>query len=238
MHGGLKARGKAEPRATTVGVNGHLPRQAYAESENRMKPSYIWAKLVKKARLSAVCDSRVHPTSTVESGSHVVDSTFGRHSFCGYDCEIASCDIGSFSSIANRVTIGGGRHPLEWVGMSPVFYSGRDSIAAKFSTHDRDPVPRTTIGHDVWIGYGALIGQGVTVGNGAVVGMGSIVTKDVEDYAIVGGNPAKTIRSCFDHDIVEALREICWWEFSDEKLAKYAEYFPNPRMFIEKLSKS
>jgi acetyltransferase-like isoleucine patch superfamily enzyme len=203
-----------------------------------MKLAYLWAKMLKKARLSAVSNSRIHSSSRIGSGSLVVDSTFDRHSFCGYDCEIASCDVGSFSSIASRVAIGGGRHPLEWVGTSPAFYSGRQSIKAKFSTHDRDPIARTRVGHDVWIGYGAMVAQGVTIGDGAVVGMGSIVTRDVPDYTIVAGNPARPIRSRFDEDVVEALRRILWWEFSDEKLEACAEYFPDPRVFIEKLSSS
>lgn len=49
------------------------------------------------------------------------------------------------------------------------------------------------IGNDVWVGYGAQIMPGVKVGDGAVIGAGAIVTKDIEDYCIVGGVPAKKI---------------------------------------------
>ncbi len=49
------------------------------------------------------------------------------------------------------------------------------------------------IGDDVWIGYGAQIMPGVSIGNGAVIGAGAVVTKDVEEYTIVGGVPAKKI---------------------------------------------
>lgn len=48
--------------------------------------------------------------------------------------------------------------------------------------------------HDgAWIGAGALILPGVTVGRKSIVGAGSVVTKDVPDYSIVAGNPARII---------------------------------------------
>ena len=45
-----------------------------------------------------------------------------------------------------------------------------------------------------WIGFSCIIMKGVTIGEGAIVGAGSVVTKNVPDYAIVGGNPAKVIK--------------------------------------------
>lgn len=50
------------------------------------------------------------------------------------------------------------------------------------------------IGEDCWIGGNASILPGITIGRGSVVGAGSIVTKDVPDFTIVAGNPAKVIR--------------------------------------------
>lgn len=51
-----------------------------------------------------------------------------------------------------------------------------------------------TIGNDVWIGRRVIILPGVTIGNGSVVAAGSIVTRDVEEYTVVGGNPARVIK--------------------------------------------
>ena len=50
------------------------------------------------------------------------------------------------------------------------------------------------IGNDCWIGAGAIILNGITIGEGAVVGAGAVVTKDVEPYTIVVGNPAHKIK--------------------------------------------
>ena len=50
------------------------------------------------------------------------------------------------------------------------------------------------IGDDVWIGGRVTILPGVQVGNGAIIGAGAVVTKDVPEYAVVGGNPAKILK--------------------------------------------
>ncbi len=50
------------------------------------------------------------------------------------------------------------------------------------------------VGRDVWLGAHVGIKDGIKIGHHAVVGMNSMVTKDVEDYAVVAGNPAKKIR--------------------------------------------
>jgi maltose O-acetyltransferase len=56
-----------------------------------------------------------------------------------------------------------------------------------------DPTP-IHIGDDVWIGARVIILPGVNIGSHCIIGAGSVVTKDVPDYAIVGGVPAKIIR--------------------------------------------
>lgn len=59
---------------------------------------------------------------------------------------------------------------------------------------------KVVVGDDVWIGYGAIILSGVTIGEGAVVASGAVVTKDVEPYMVVGGNPARIICPRFADD--------------------------------------
>lgn len=51
-----------------------------------------------------------------------------------------------------------------------------------------------TIGDDVFVGTGAIILKGVTIGTGSVIGAGAVVTRDVPDFSIAAGNPARAIR--------------------------------------------
>lgn len=187
---------------------------------------------------AGIRNSKIHRTSKVEAGSFVINSTFDRYSFCGYDCNLINCSIGSFTSIANRVVIGGARHPMEWVSMSPVFYEGRDSVKTKFSEHKRELPLRTQVGHDVWIGEGAIIKAGVTVGYGAVVGMGAVVTKNIGAFEIWAGNPAKLIRKRFDDQTISKLLEIAWWNFNDSQLRQYAYLFNTPELFLKECAKT
>lgn len=89
------------------------------------------------------------------------------------------------------------------------------------------------IGNDVWIGANVIILPGVTIGDGAVLAAGAIVTKDVDCYEVVGGNPARHIRYRFDSEVIEKLKKIQWWDWDEEKIAKNMELFFQPEKFIE-----
>ncbi|HWP97478.1 MAG TPA: CatB-related O-acetyltransferase [Syntrophomonadaceae bacterium] len=77
------------------------------------------------------------------------------------------------------------------------------------------------IDNDVWIGYEAVIMQGVRIGNGAIIGTRAVVTQDVPPYTIVGGVPAKEIRKRFEPYTIEALLNLCWWNWPYEKIQRH-----------------
>jgi virginiamycin A acetyltransferase len=128
--------------------------------------------------------------------------------------------IGRFCSIAaeTRFIMNGGNHATDWFTTFPfpVFGNGWETAMPDSWPHRGD----TVVGHDVWIGYGATIMPGVTIGNGAIVATQSVVTKDVEPFAIVGGNPAGLIRYRFDEGVRGTLSEIAWWDWDAGKIAR------------------
>lgn len=81
------------------------------------------------------------------------------------------------------------------------------------------------IGNDVWIGRNVIVLPGVSIGNGAVVGAGSVVTKNVEKYSIVAGNPARPIRYRFTSEQIEKLEKIKWWDWDIAKIKKMWIYY-------------
>jgi virginiamycin A acetyltransferase len=59
---------------------------------------------------------------------------------------------------------------------------------------------------------------GVTIGDGAIIASGAVVVDDVPPYGIVGGNPAKLIRTRFPAADAARLQEIAWWDWPVERV--------------------
>ena len=78
----------------------------------------------------------------------------------------------------------------------------------------------TVIGNDVWFGRNCVVMPGVKIGDGAIVAAHSVVTKDVEPYSVVGGNPARFIKKRFDDELTELLLRFKWWDLPPDELAE------------------
>ncbi|MFF5126875.1 CatB-related O-acetyltransferase [Streptomyces syringium] len=79
----------------------------------------------------------------------------------------------------------------------------------------------TVVGNDVWFGYGVMVMPGVRIGHGAIIASGSVVVDDVPDYGIVGGNPAKLIRTRFDEAGIARLLALAWWDWPAEHISAH-----------------
>ncbi len=163
---------------------------------------------------------------TVAHHAQISNSSIGLRTSIGRYSKIRSADIGRYCSISWDVTIGAVGHFTQGLSMSAAFIRKQYGLVDADSQGKADPI--TQIGHDVWIGCGATILAGVKIGDGAIVGAGAVVTKDVELYQVVGGVPAHHIKYRFPEEIRERLKEIRWYEWTDEMIISNRALFEQP----------
>lgn len=144
--------------------------------------------------------------------------TYGKINLTDFSPKDTKLYIGSYCSIAPNVQfLLGGEHSLYTISTYPfkVKLFGEDKEA--------DSKGDIIVKDDVWIGEGAIICSGVTIGQGAVIAAGAVVTKNVEPYSIVGGNPAKLIKWRFEEQIRNKLCSINIVELFDKFTQKDTE---------------
>jgi acetyltransferase-like isoleucine patch superfamily enzyme len=132
----------------------------------------------------------------------------------GKDCRIYIRDFGSepfLVSIGNRVTITAGVRIITHDGSTWLVRNDAGDRYQKFG--------RVIIGDKVFVGMNAILLPGVSIGSEVVVAAGAVITKDVPNGVVVGGNPARIIKSFEDFD--ERIRQTC---VSDADLPKYKNY--------------
>ncbi len=157
----------------------------------------------------------------VGANCHVNRSTLGDYSYLVDGTQVAYAQIGKFANIAANVRIYASKHPMQRASLhhftyrSSWYFDGEEDDAAFFDWRAENGIE---IGHDTWIGHGAVIMPGVRVGIGAIIGSNAVVTKDVADFAIAVGVPAKPIRQRFPAPIADRLLALGWWDWSHEKL--------------------
>ena len=142
--------------------------------------------------LFGTCSSGVYiePPFFCDYGSNI---HLGENVYMNYNCvllDICAIKIGSGTMLAPGVQIYAATHPTDPIDRRS-FELGK-------------PI---TIGRDCWIGGNAIICPGVTIGDGSTIGAGSVVTKNVDSFVVVAGNPAKVIRRLEKRELGEEKKD-------------------------------
>lgn len=174
-----------------------------------------------------VIDSHLGAWTEVGERTQIIESTIEDYSYVIDDSHIIYTTVGKFCSIAAKVRINPGNHPLGRAVLHHFTYRSRQFDLGEdddsfFNWRRTSPV---TIGHDVWVGHGAIILPGVNIGTGAAIGAGAVVSKDIQPFSIVAGVPAKEIRNRFEEDIQQGLLRIKWWDWPHDQLRERLDDF-------------
>ncbi len=184
-------------------------------------------------------DSRAGSYCEIGARTLLHEVALGDYSYVVNDSQIAYATIGKFCSIAAMTRINPGNHPMHratqahFTYRASAYFPGEQDDTEFFAWRRSHHV---RFGHDVWIGHGAIVLPGRNVGTGAVVAAGAVVTKDVANYSIVGGNPAKPIRQRFPGRIADRLIAMAWWDWRHDQLRDALPDFRNLSIeaFLEK----
>lgn len=161
--------------------------------------------------------------------------------------------IGAFSSFANGTEVVQ-NHVTQYITTHPMIYYGAHfEEFVEYSDYEdyawffdgvrphRDKINslrRIKIGNDVWLGQNVLITNYANIGNGVIAGAGSVITKDVPDYAVVVGAPARIIRYRYTQEEIESLNKIAWWDWTDDEIReRYDDFYLPIDQFIKKYLK-
>lgn len=163
-------------------------------------------------------DAYINPSSFVHAKTVIGDHTLinGKIIIKGNE----PVEFGKYCAVGDGVRIISSNHLVTYPNMQITLHDkcGFKKIAA-------DNKGTIHIGNGVWIGDSVIILPGINVGSGAVIGAGSVVTKDVPPFSIVAGVPGKVIRKRFSDDVITALLDIKWWDWSIEQIKRNKQFF-------------
>lgn len=168
------------------------------------------------------------------------DATVGKYFGMNADCYVARATVGHFCSFGARTSINPFNHPVDWLSIHEFQYHPtsfdwiEEYVSVDKKVFSSSSLAGVSIGHDVWTGHNVNIMAGVKVGTGAIIGAGSVVTKDVPDYAIVVGAPAKFVKYRFKEKTIERLLALAWWELGLDEISNVD--FSNVDIAIDQIS--
>jgi len=173
-----------------------------------------------------ILDSELEGNSDVGDFTCINRSVISSYSGIGVLTYISDSEVGRYAMVGSRVSVGGFEHPTNWLSVAP-FQWGQSiekwdvsqDTKKKLQMNTKPNYLKTIIGPDCWIGNNSVVLSGVKLGVGCVIGAGSVVTRDVKNYDIVVGNPARVLRQRFDSKTIMKLIESKWWELPLEKIA-------------------
>lgn len=146
--------------------------------------------------------------------------TIGKFSRVGRNFEAhGDVSIGRYCAIAQDCFFISTSHRTDLVALQVAFQS---NIFPNLELKRSDAI---VVGDNVWLGKSVIVLPGVEIGNGAVVGAGSVVTKNVEAYSVVAGNPARFIRFRFNAEQIKRIDASNWTSLHPAELAKYSDFF-------------
>ena len=133
-------------------------------------------------------------------------------------------NVGKYCSIGRDCNFLHANHRSDWITTSSQLLGPVTNEIAEMHMGMGHPSCKgdITIGNDVWIGAKSTIMSGVSIGHGSIVAAGSLVTKDVEPYSVVGGNPAKHLKYRFEDQQIIDLLDIAWWDWNETKIKENA----------------
>lgn len=184
-----------------------------------------------------------------------ITTKIGKHSYGPICAEHHSLieEIGAFCCFGPGVAVVP-NHEMRYITTHDMLYSGKqymgidipyeyykDEVYYLEGIKPKDCVTkrkRSRIGNDVWLGRNVIVTNGACIGNGVIAGAGAVITKDVPDYAVVVGVPARIIKYRYSQSQIEALNRIQWWNWSDDRIRDCFDDFYLPiDEFIEKYDK-
>lgn len=182
--------------------------------------------------------SKISKKAKIYRKTKIFNSQVGDYTYIAPNTSIVCVNIGKFCSISEHCSIGLATHSLKNVSTSPIFTSSNNALKKEWVNKNIfEEYSKTVIGNDVWIGTRVIIMGGVKIGNGAVIGAGSIVTKNVPDYAIVVGVPARIIKYRFEENILNELNKIEWWNNTEDTLKTNINIFQKENINLNDLHK-